>query len=153
MVALLVVAFGGMRPALLILAGAPMALFGGVIAVALAGGTVSLGALVGFISLFGVSARGAILLVSHVDQLVVEENAGWSLATVLRAARERVTPIILTASVTAFALLPIAAESGQAGREIEGPMAQVILGGLLTSLVLVLVILPVLIWRWRHAGE
>jgi Cu/Ag efflux pump CusA len=149
MVALLIVAFGGLRPALLILAGLPLALFGGMAAVAVTGGVISLGALVGFISLFGISARNAILLVSHVDQIVTEEGAAWSLGTVLRATRERVTPILLTALVTGFALLPIAAESGQSGREIEGPMAVVILGGLMTSLCLVLMILPVLIWRWR----
>ena len=153
MIALLVVAFGGVRPALLILAGLPLALLGGMTAVALTGATISLGALVGFISLFGISARNAILLVSHVDHLVDEEGAPWSLETVLRATRERVTPILLTALVTGFALLPIAAESGQAGREIEGPMALVILGGLITSLCLVLMILPALIWRWRHAPQ
>jgi len=153
MIALLVVAFGGLRPALLILAGLPLALLGGMVAVALTGATISLGALVGFISLFGISARNAILLVSHVDHLVTEEGAPWSLDTVLRATRERVTPILLTALVTGFALLPIAAESGQAGREIEGPMALVILGGLMTSLCLVLMILPALIWRWRRAPE
>lgn len=149
MIALLVVAFGGLRAALLILAGVPLAMFGGVLAVAGSGAVLSLGSLVGFISLFGISARNAILLVSHVDHLVAEEGAPWSLETVLRAARERVTPILLTALVTAFALLPIAAESGQSGREIEGPMAVVILGGLATSLVLVLLVLPALIWRWR----
>jgi Cu/Ag efflux pump CusA len=152
MVALLVVAFGGLRPALLILAGLPLALLGGMLAVAATGGVISLGALVGFISLFGISARNAILLVSHVDHLVHEEGAEWSMATILRATRERVTPIVLTALVTGFALLPIAAESGQAGREIEGPMALVILGGLITSLVLVLMILPALIWRYRVKG-
>lgn len=149
MIALLVVAFGGLRAALLILAGVPLALFGGVLAVAGTGGVLSLGSLVGFISLFGISARNAILLVSHVDHLVSAEGADWSIDTVLRAARERVTPILLTALVTAFALLPIAAESGQSGREIEGPMAVVILGGLATSLILVLLVLPALIWRWR----
>jgi CzcA family heavy metal efflux pump len=153
MIALLVVAFGGLRPALLILAGLPLALLGGMLAVAASGGVISLGVLVGFISLFGISARNAILLVSHVDHLVNVEGATWSLDTVLRATRERVTPIVLTALVTGFALLPIAAESGQAGREIEGPMALVILGGLMTSLCLVLMILPALIWRWRHAGD
>ena len=150
MIALLIVAFGGVRPALLILAGLPLALLGGMLAVAATGAVVSLGALVGFIALFGISARNAILLVSHVDHLVADEGAQWSLETVLRATRERVTPILLTALVTGFALLPIAAESGQAGREIEGPMALVILGGLATSLCLVLMILPALIWRWRQ---
>jgi Cu/Ag efflux pump CusA len=120
-----------------------------VVAVALSGGVISLGALVGFVTLFGISARNAILLVAHVDMLVLEEGRPWSMETLLLAVRERVTPIVLTALVTAFALLPIALESGQSGREIEGPMALVILGGLTSSLVLTLVLLPALVWRWR----
>lgn len=149
MVALLVLAFGGLRPAILVLAGLPLAMAGGVVAVALTGGVVSLGALVGFITLFGISARNAILLIAHADHLVAEEGAAWSLATVLQASRERVTPILLTALVTGFALVPLALETGQAGREIQGPMALVILGGLLSSLLLTLLLLPALIWRWR----
>lgn len=149
MLALLVLAFGGLRPALLILAGLPLAMAGGVLAVVLTGGVVSLGALVGFITLFGISARNSILLVSHVDHLVEEEGAPWSLATLLRAVRERITPILLTASVTALALAPLAIENGQAGREVQGPMAVVIMGGLLSSLALTLLLLPALIWRWR----
>lgn len=148
---LLTLAFGGMRPALLILAGMPLAMAGGVVAVALTGGVMSLGALVGFVTLFGISARNAILLVSHVDHLVGEEGEPWSIATVLRATRERVTPILMTALVTAFGLAPLALESGQAGREVQGPMAMVILGGLVSSLALTLLLMPALIWRWRHA--
>jgi len=149
-VVLLVLAFGGMRPALLILAGMPLAMAGGVVAVALTGGVMSLGALVGFVTLFGISARNAILLVAHVDHLVEEEDAPWSVATVLRATRERVTPILMTALVTAFGLAPLALESGQAGREVQGPMATVILGGLISSLALTLLLMPALIWRWRQ---
>jgi len=118
--------------------------------VGLTGGVVSLGAMVGFITLFGISARNAILLIAHADHLVAEEGARWSLDTVLRAVRERVTPILLTALVTGFALIPLALETGQSGREIQGPMALVILGGLLSSLFLTLLLLPALLWRWRH---
>jgi len=153
MVILLVVAFGGLRPALLILAGMPLAMAGGVLAVALTGGVISLGSLVGFITLFGISARNAILLVAHVDELVARDGLPWTIETVLRATRERVTPIVLTALVTAFALAPLAWESGQSGREVQGPMALVILGGLATSLVLSLLLLPALIWRWRYDPE
>ncbi|MBO9581040.1 MAG: efflux RND transporter permease subunit [Sphingobium sp.] len=148
-VALLILAFSGIRPALLILAGMPLALAGGVVAIWLAGGVLSLGALVGFVTLFGISARNAILLISHADHLVEEEGASWSRETLLRAVRERVTPIMMTALVTAFGLAPLALESGQAGREVQGPMAMVILGGLLSSLVLTLLLLPALMWRWR----
>ena len=136
----------------LILACAPFALVGGVIAVALTGGDLSLGALVGFVTLFGVAARNAILLLSHTDQLAADGH-DWSLATVVRATRERVTPILMTALVTALGLLPLAFESGQAGREIQGPMAIVILGGLITSTLMSLLVLPALIWRFRHKSQ
>lgn len=149
-VALLILAFRGVRPALLILAGMPLAMAGGVAAVALGGGVLSLGALVGFVTLFGISARNAILLVAHADHLVEQEGAPWTLETLLRAVRERVTPILMTALITAFGLLPLALESGQAGREVQGPMAVVILGGLVSSLVLTLLLLPALLWRWRR---
>ena len=148
-VALLVLAFKSGRAVWLILAAAPFALVGGVIAVAATGGDLSLGALVGFVTLFGVAARNAILLLAHTDQLASEGHA-WSLETVTRATRERVTPILMTALVTALGLLPLAFESGQAGREIQGPMAIVILGGLITSTLMSLLVLPALIWRFRH---
>jgi Cu/Ag efflux pump CusA len=128
----------------------PLALAGGVIAVWMTGGIMTLGALVGFVTLFGISARNSILLVSHADHLVHEEGETWSPGTVLRAARERVTPILMTALVTAFGLLPLALESGQAGREVQGPMATVILGGLVSSLLLTLLLLPSLLLRWRY---
>ena len=149
-VALLILAFGGGRAAGLILAGTPFALAGGVIAVALTGGVLSLGALVGFVTLFGIAARNAILLVSHVDHLVEAEGAPWGIATVMRAARERVTPILITALVTALGLAPLAFEAGRSGREVQGPMAIVILGGLVTSTLMSLILLPALILRFRR---
>lgn len=82
-------------------------------------------------TLFGIAARNAILLLSHADHLVAAEGASWSIETILRATRERVTPILMTALVTAFGLVPLAIGAGQAGREIQGPMALVILGGLI----------------------
>ncbi len=149
-VALLLIAFGSGRATTLILSSAPFALIGGVIAVALTGASLSLGSLVGFVTLFGVAARNAILLISHTSHLVTEEGCDWSLETVLRATRERVTPILMTALVTALGLAPLALQTGQAGREIQGPMAIVILGGLITSTIMSLVLLPALIWRyWR----
>jgi len=152
--ALLVLAFGGGRPAMLILATAPFAMIGGVVAVALTGGVLSLGALVGFVTLFGISARNAILLIAHVDHLVTDEAAPRDAATVLRAARERLTPILMTALVAGLGLAPLALEAGQAGREIQGPMAAVILGGLVSSTLASLVLLPALIlaYRWPAAA-
>jgi len=149
-VVLLVLAFGGGRPAILILSSAPSALAGGVVAVALTGGVVSLGALVGFVTLFGIAARNAILLVAHADHLVNHEGAEWSLETVVRATSERVAPILMTALVTALGMAPLALGSGEAGREVQGPMAQVILGGLATSTILSLLLLPPLVLAHRR---
>ena len=147
-VALLLLAFSSGRAVMLILGSAPFALVGGVVAVALTGASLSLGSLVGFVTLFGIAARNAILLVSHADQLVRDEGEPWSLETVIRATRERVTPILMTALVTALGLLPLALQTGQAGREIQGPMAIVILGGLVTSTLMSLLLLPALVWRF-----
>jgi CzcA family heavy metal efflux pump len=147
-VALLLLAFSSGRQVMLILGSAPFALVGGVIAVAVTGASLSLGSLVGFVTLFGIAARNAILLVSHAEHLVGVEGEAWSLATVIRATRERVTPILMTALVTALGLLPLAIQTGQAGREIQGPMAIVILGGLVTSTLMSVFLLPSLVWRF-----
>lgn len=148
-VALLLLAFGDGRAAGLILVGTPFALLGGVLAVALTGGVLSLGALVGFVTLFGIAARNAILLVSHADHLVTVEGAPWTLETVLRAARERTTPIVMTALVTALGLAPLAFGAGEAGREVQGPMALVILGGLVSSTLMTLFLMPPLLLAYR----
>ena len=147
-IALLLLAFRSGRATTLILGATPFALVGGVIAVALTGGSLSLGSLVGFVTLFGVAARNAILLVARLDQLTGEEGHAWSVETVLLGTRERVTPILMTALVTGLGVLPLAVSTGQAGREIQGPMAIVILGGLITSTVASLVLLPSLAWRY-----
>ena len=110
----------------------------------------SLGSLVGFVTLFGIATRNAVMLISHYDHLVTGEGATWGAATALRGASERLGPILMTATVTALALLPLALGSGDPGREIEGPMAMVILGGLVTSTLLSLFVLPTL--ALRHAS-
>jgi CzcA family heavy metal efflux pump len=147
-IALLLLAFRSGRDTALILGSTPFALAGGVAAVALTGATLSLGSLVGFITLFGVAARNAILLVSHLEHLVAAEGHDWSPQTVLLATRERLTPISMTALVTGLGVLPLALSTGQAGREIQGPMAIVILGGLVTSTITSLLLLPSLVWRF-----
>jgi Cu/Ag efflux pump CusA len=136
------------RTLLLVLANVPFALVGGVLAVFATGGLLSLGSLVGFVTLFGITIRNSILLVSHYEHLVSVDGHQWGLETALRGAEERLVPILMTALVTAFGLLPLALGSGEAGREIEGPMAIVILGGLLTSTVLNLLVLPTLALRF-----
>jgi Cu/Ag efflux pump CusA len=151
-VALLLIAFRSGRATALILASTPFALVGGVIAVGLTGASLSLGSLVGFVTLFGVAARNAILLISHLDHLIESEGREWSAETVLLATRERVTPILMTALVTGLGVAPLAISTGQAGREIQGPMAIVILGGLVTSTIASLVLLPSLTWRYGRPG-
>jgi Cu/Ag efflux pump CusA len=140
-------------PAALILAGAPLALTGGAAAVAHTGGVLSLRGLVGFVTLFGITARNAILLLAHVDHLVANEGCDFSIATVVRATSERVAPILMTAFVTGLGMAPLAFGSGEAGREVQGPMAAVILGGLAISTVLSLILLPPLVVTWRHPRE
>jgi CzcA family heavy metal efflux pump len=147
-VLLLAMAFGHGRHVLLVLAALPSTLIGGVAAVALAGGTLSLGAMVGFVALFGMAARNTILLISHYEHLITLERQPWGLATALRGAEERLTPVLLTALLTALALLPVALQSREPGHEIEGPMAIVILGGLVSSTLVSLILVPPLAARW-----
>ena len=100
------------------------------------------------VTLFGISTRNSIMLISHYEHLVEKDGAPWSIETVARGAGERLVPILMTALVTALGVLPLALGSGEAGREIEGPMAIVILGGLITSTALNLLVLPALAWKW-----
>ena len=146
-VGLLSITFDG-RTGALILASSLFSFVGAAAAVVVLGGVLSLGAVVGFIALFGISMRSAILLFDRLEDLVVTRHAHWSVETVILAARQRLTPLLLTALLAALALAPLAVDAGQAGREILGPMAIVILGGLVTSTVMSLFLLPSLVWRF-----
>ena len=139
---MLYIAFGSLRNLLLTFVNLPFALIGGVLAALFTGGWISLGSLVGFVTLFGITLRNSIMLVSHYQHLVNAENCVWNLETCIRGASERLPSILMTALVTALGLLPLAIGSGQPGREIEGPMATIIVGGLVTSTILNLLILP-----------
>lgn len=152
-VLLLAFCFGRGRHVSLVMVALPSTLLGGVAAVALTGGTLTLGAMVGFVALFGMAARNTILLISHYDHLVSVERQPWNAATALRGAEERLTPVLLTALLTALALLPVAVQSRQAGHEIEGPMALVILGGLVSSTLVSLLLVPPLALRWLRPGD
>jgi len=145
---LLYLTFRNVRNLMLTFLNLPFALLGGVIAVLALGGRMSLGSLVGFVTLFGISLRNSVMLVSHCQHLVEVEGRTWGAETALRAASDRLPAILMTALVTALALLPLALASGDAGREIEGPMAAVIVGGLFSSTVLNLVVLPTLLLRF-----
>lgn len=149
-VILLMLVFNSARNTLLVLFNVPFALTGGVLAAWLTGGSLSVGSLVGFVSLFGISARNSILMISHYEQLTAVEGEPWNLATAIRGATERLQPILMTALVVALGLLPIALGAEEAGKEIEGPMAIVILGGLLSSTLLNLLVLPTLALRFGH---
>src|SRR5215472_17487659 len=111
------------RRLLLVLANLPFALVGGVAAVYIGGGNLSVGSLVGFVTLFGITMRNGIMMVAHWQHLHEVEGGAWGPELVFRGARERLAPILMTALVTALGLLPLAIGSGEAGREIEGPMA------------------------------
>jgi CzcA family heavy metal efflux pump len=152
-VLLLALAFGTARHVLLVLLSLPSTLIGGVAAVTLTGGTLTLGAMVGFVALFGMAARNTILLVSHYDHLVQMEAQPWNLATAARGAEERLTPVLLTALLTGLALLPVALQLHQPGHEIEGPMAVVILGGLVSSTLVSLLLIPPLAAQWLRPDK
>ena len=148
---LLYLDFRSLRQALLLFATLPFALLGGVIGTLLSGGVLSLGSLVGFVSVLGIAARNGIMLVSHYRHLESEEGEAFGLPLILRGAEERLAPIMMTAAVTALALVPIAFGGVKPGQEIEHPMAAVILGGLVTSTVLNLFLLPVLYWKFGQS--
>ncbi len=150
---LLSIAFHRFRNTLLVLANLPFALVGGVIAAWATGAELSVGSMVGFVTLFGITTRNSIMMISHFEHLVAEEGETWGLHAALRGASERLTPVLMTAAVTALGLLPLALSSGEPGKEIEGPMAVVILGGLVTSTALNLLVLPVLALRYGNFDE
>lgn len=149
---LLYLAFENLRNLGITFLNLPFALVGGVAAVLLNGGWMTLGSLVGFVTLFGITLRNSIMLVSHYEHLVSVERLPWNVDTMLRGAAERLPSILMTALVTSLGLLPLALGSGQPGREIEGPMAMIIVGGLVTSTVLNLLILPAVLLRFGRFG-
>jgi CzcA family heavy metal efflux pump len=152
-VLLLSIVIGNYQNLLLVMTNLPFALVGGVLAAWITGGNLSLGALVGFVTLFGITLRNSIMLISHYEHLVSVEGMQWDVNTAMRGAAERLSPILMTALVTGLGLLPLALGSGDPGREIEGPMAIVILGGLFTSTALNLIVLPTLALRYgRFTG-
>lgn len=136
------------RAVALVMINLPFALVGGVLGVVLTGANLSLGGMVGLVTLLGISLRNSIMLISHFEHLVHVDGLSWNMDTAVRGASERLVPILMTALVTALALAPLAVTSGAAGNEIEGPMAMVILGGLITSTALNLIVLLRLALRY-----
>lgn len=144
---LLYLDFRSIRLALMVMLSVPLACVGGVAAVVLAGGDVSLGSMVGFVTVFGIAVRNGILLISHYRHLRDVEGVPPGRELILRGASERLAPILMTASSTALALLPLVVRGNLPGHEIEYPMAVVIIGGLVSSTFLTLGLLPVL-YEW-----
>ena len=136
--------FGSTRLALIVLASLPFALIGSILSIFLTGGILSLGSLVGFVTIVGIVARNTIMLVSHYRHLEKEEGQNFGVELVIRGAEERLAPILMTALTTGLALLPLIVGGIRPGQEIEQPMAVVILGGLCTSTFLNLFIMPAL---------
>ncbi|MGM9470696.1 efflux RND transporter permease subunit [Pseudarthrobacter sp. YS3] len=149
---LLQAAFKSWRLATLAILTLPVALVGGVIAAHLSGGILSLGSLVGFLTLMGIAARNGILLINHCQHLEQFEGVPFGPALVLRGAAERLSPILMTTLATALALVPLVVMGNIPGHEIEHPMAVVILGGLVTSTLVNLFIVPSLYLRFAKAG-
>ncbi|MGE0129262.1 MAG: efflux RND transporter permease subunit [Blastocatellales bacterium] len=142
---LLFLAFRSLRQSLLVMANLPLALIGGVAAVLIASeGETSVASLVGFVTLFGIATRNGIMLVTHYNHLMAEEGMKFGRDLVARGAMERLSPILMTALTAGLGLLPLALSAGKPGRELEQPMAVVILGGLLTSTLLNMIVLPAL---------
>lgn len=142
------IALGSIRHVALTLLNLPFALLGGVAAVVITDASLSVGSFVGFVTLFGITVRNCIMLISHYRHLIDHEGQDWSAATALRGAQERLPSILMTALVTALAMLPVAFDSDNPGREIMGPMAAIIIGGLASSTVLNLLLLPAILLRW-----
>lgn len=150
---LLQAAFRSWRLATLVIVTLPVALVGGVFAAFATGGVLSLGSIVGFLTVMGIAARNGILLISHCQHLQRTEGEPFSTAMVLRGASERLAPILMTTLATGLALVPLVVLGNLPGHEIEHPMAIVILGGLLTSSLLNLFILPSLYLRFGKPSE
>jgi CzcA family heavy metal efflux pump len=146
----LMVAFRWRANAWLVLINLPFSVIGSILAICVSGVGLTLGSAVGLVTVFGISARNAILLLAHYEHLVAIEHAPWDMDTVLRGANERLVPIFMTAAVTALALAPLALSFRRPGEEIEGPMAITVLGGLVSSTLLNLLVLPALAERFAR---
>jgi CzcA family heavy metal efflux pump len=141
-VAALTMAFRRRSLAALVLINVPFCLIGSIVAIILCGTGLTLGSIVGLVTVFGIGARNSVMMLAHVEHLVDEEGKPWTPATIREAAAERLVPVFLTALMAALGLVPLALGLGRPGHEIEAPMAIAVLGGLITATLLNLGILP-----------
>ena len=129
----------------------PLAIIGGVICIWLTSGVISIPSIIGFISLFGIATRNGILLVSHYNHLLAQGNGLYE--SIVQGSLDRLNPILMTALTSALALIPLALGGDLPGNEIQSPMAQVILGGLLSSTLLNGFVVPIVYYllKRKHA--
>jgi len=143
---LLVTAFNSIRDAALIMLNLPLSLIGGIAGVWLMGGTITIAAVIGFITLFGIATRNGVILIDHIRHLM-DEGIEFKQA-IQQGAEERLIPILMTALATALALVPLALAAGEPGSEIQAPMAVVILWGLLSSTLLNMLVVPAMFYKF-----
>lgn len=137
-----------------VMAALPMAFIGSVAALVLTGQTLTIAAMVGFISLGGIASRNGILLLNHYIHLVRYEGERWTSAMIVRAGQERLAPVLMTALTSGIGLVPLAMAAGEPGKEILYPVATVIIGGLISSTLLEFLLRPALFWSvGRNSGE
>jgi CzcA family heavy metal efflux pump len=149
---LLSAAFRSLGDAIIIMLNLPLALIGGAVGVFVSGGVISVASIIGFIALFGIATRNGIMMISHIRHLLEEEGEASFRRAVVRGARERVVPILLTALSAGLALVPLALAGSHPGAELEAPMAIVILCGLLSATALNMVVVPIAYLRFSRLG-
>jgi HME family heavy-metal exporter len=150
--------FRSVNLSLQVMVALPMAFIGSVAALHLTGQTLTVAALIGFISLCGIASRNGILLINHYLHLVRHEGETWSRQMIVRAGQERLAPVLMTALTSGIGLVPLALAAGEPGKEILYPMATVIIGGLISSTILEFFVRPALFWSFgltsaRHVVE
>jgi HME family heavy-metal exporter len=146
--------FRSVNFSLQVMAALPMAFIGAVAAIKLTGQTLTIASMVGFISLCGIATRNGILLLDHYIHLVKYEGETWSRQMIVRAGKERLAPVLMTALTAGIGLVPLALAAGEPGKEILYPVATVIIGGLVSSTLLEFLVRPALFWMiGRKAGE
>ena len=150
--ALLFFSFRSWRNAILIMLNLPLALIGGVVAIYLGSGVVSVASLVGFVTLFGIATRNGIMMISHYDHLQTAEGASFDEA-VHRGSMERLSPVLMTALCAGLGLVPLVLAGGEPGNELQAPMAVVILGGLVSSTALNMIVVPALYARFARPKQ
>ena len=140
--------FKSFNLALQVMVALPMAFIGSVAALKITDQTLTIAAMVGFISLCGIATRNGILLINHYLHLVKHEGETWSTQMIVRAGKERLAPVLMTCLTTGIGLVPLAMSAGETGKEILYPVATVIIGGLITSTTLEFLVRPALFWQF-----